>query len=127
MASPMRFIVDQPVSPLIAASLRQAGHDAIHVIDRGMAAAPDTQIVALAEAEDRVVITQDNDFSALLALAASAKPSVIRFQMHDGRPVTQVRVLLANLQQLEADLHAGAIVVFEDAGIRVRRLPIARP
>lgn len=123
----MRFIVDQPVSPLIAEALRQAGYDAVHVIDRNMAAATDGAIMAVAGAEGRVVVTQDNDFSALLALAGATKPSVIRFQMHDGRPVAQIQVLLASLRRIDADLAAGAIVVLEDAGIRVRGLPIARP
>lgn len=114
-------------SARVAAALRQAGHDAIHVADCGMAAAADSQIAVFATDQDRVIVTQDNDFSTLLAHAAAGKPSVIRFQMHDGRPAAQIRLLLANLARLEGDLKAGAIVVFEDGGIRVRRLPILRP
>lgn len=33
-------------------------------------------------------------------------------------------ILPANLPVLEEDLHAGAIAVIADGGIRVRRLPI---
>ena len=33
-------------------------------------------------------------------------------------------ILLANMPALEEDLDAGAIVVIENGGIRIRRLPI---
>jgi predicted nuclease of predicted toxin-antitoxin system len=32
----MRFLVDNPVSPLVAETLRRSGHDAVHVLDYGL-------------------------------------------------------------------------------------------
>jgi hypothetical protein len=37
----------------------------------------------------------------------------------------QVRLILANLPNLESSLTVGAVVVLEDARIRIRMLPIA--
>lgn len=39
----MKFLVDQNLSPLIAAGLREAGHDAVHTIDLGFERAEGTR------------------------------------------------------------------------------------
>ena len=41
----MRFLVDNPVSPLVAEALRRGGHDAVHVLDYGLQAASDAIIL----------------------------------------------------------------------------------
>ena len=60
----MRFLVDQNLSPLVAAHLRGAGHDAVHTGDRELASAADDEILDVAAAEVRVVVSADTDTSA---------------------------------------------------------------
>ncbi|MFL4983662.1 MAG: DUF5615 family PIN-like protein [Xanthobacteraceae bacterium] len=52
--------MDMPLSPALAQWLIDAGHEAIHVSDIGMARASDTEIVARAKREGRTVITADS-------------------------------------------------------------------
>ncbi len=112
-------------SPAVAEGLRQAGHDAAHVRDYGMAAAEDEKIFERAAGEGRILISADTDFGTILALRKTPKPSVILFRLSTRRyPDRQIRLLLANLKELSADLARGCIAVFEDTRIRVRRLPI---
>lgn len=120
----MKFIIDNAVSPALAAGLVAKGYDAIHVRDLGMAAAPDEEIFALAAQQDRIVVSADTDFGTLLAFQQSAKPSFILFRQTDKRPASQLKSLLAHLPQLENDLLAGCVAVFEDHRIRIRALPI---
>jgi predicted nuclease of predicted toxin-antitoxin system len=121
----MKFLVDNALSPVLAALLQQAGHDAIHVRSVGLQHADDEVIFERAATEHRIVVSADADFGTLLALRASRQPSVIQFRGEGSRkPDALARTLLANLPQLVDSLENGCIVTFEPARVRVRLLPI---
>jgi predicted nuclease of predicted toxin-antitoxin system len=98
--------------------------DAVHWSTVGSASAQDSEIVDWARANDRVVLTQDLDFSAILATTQHAKPSVIQIRSEDVNPdVIGSRVLTA-IGQMKSELESGAIVSVDPVRARVRVLPL---
>lgn len=120
----MRFLIDEAVSPRVADALIASGHDAVHVRELGLASAEDRQILERARAEQRVVVTQDQDFGTLLAVSREAAPSVVRLRLRDARAAAHAKAILTNLTRIQDDLRHGAIVVIADATLRIRRLPV---
>lgn len=121
----MRFLVDNNLSPALAEILRAAGHDVSHLREIGLQAAKDEVVLARADAEQRVLLSADTDFGALLARSGAKFPSVLLIRRLVGRRASEQAVtILANLPAIADDLRAGAIVVLTDDWVRIRRLPM---
>ena len=122
----MKLLLDANLSPEVGRLLREAEHDAIHVGDIGLLSAPDPEILETAAKEERILLTADADFGALLALGSLASPSVLLLRSADHlRSNEQAELIAANLPQIAEDLEKGAIVSITRDRLRVRELPIA--
>jgi len=86
----LRFLIDANLSPVVAARLRDDGHDAVHVADVGLLTASDEAILSRAGDEERVVISADSDFGTLLAVGHLSKPSFVL--SYCGQRITWHRV-----------------------------------
>ena len=96
----------------------------MHVRDIGMASATDTVVIDEARAQGRVLISADTDFGTLLARTHATTPSFLLIRRASGRRASeQAAIILSNLNVVQADLDAGAIVVLGEATLRIRRLP----
>ena len=54
----MKFLIDMPLSPKLAAWLVRRGHDAVHALEVGLDRASDTAILERARNEKRIVVTR---------------------------------------------------------------------
>lgn len=120
----MRFLADVGISPQTAVFLRELGHDAVHVREQNLQRASDAEIILKARQENRIVLTHDLDFGALMAASGKRLPSVILFRLSNMRP-DNVNVRVEQILHDHADiLNEGALLSVSDGQIRVRRLPI---
>jgi predicted nuclease of predicted toxin-antitoxin system len=120
----MKLLLDQGLPRSTAFLLRAAGIEAIHVGERALATAPDSAILEVARQEERIVVTLDADFHALLVLSGSASPSVIRIRIEGLRTEPLAALLVDVLKLCKDDLSRGAMVSVTEHGVRVRRLPL---
>lgn len=121
----MKLLLDQGTPRSAATLLCRAGFDAVHTGDIGLAAADDEEILQRAAVEDRVIVTLDADFHALLALSAASRPSVVRIRIEGLRAEEFAKLLRQVLERCCGDLENGALVSVQENRIRVRLLPVA--
>jgi len=85
----VRFLISNNLSPLLADVLKGAGHDAVHVCDLGMQAAPDEAVLEQARSGGQVLISAGTDFGGILSRSKAAGPSVILIRRLVGRRAAQ--------------------------------------
>jgi predicted nuclease of predicted toxin-antitoxin system len=122
----MQFLADMGVSPRTVEFLRDAGHDAIHLMDRGLHELGDPDILALAREEERILLVHDLDFSDLVAASGGEVPSVVVFRLRDMRPASVNEHLKRVLERHPEELESGAIFSVTEGRIRWRSLPFDR-
>lgn len=120
----MKLLLDQGLPRSAASLLRAAGVDTVHVGEIGMSAASDSAILAQGQAEQRVVVTLDADFHALLALPGATAPSVIRIRREGLKAVGLVTLLEKVIEAWGEELELGAVVTVDENRSRMRRLPL---
>jgi len=120
----VKFLADMGVSMSTTGALRACGYDAIHLREQALERLPDAEILNKAREEERIILTFDLDFGDLLAAGAHRLPSVIIFRLHNQTPSSVTPRLLGVVLECAAELTKGAVLIVEDAGYRLRRLPI---
>jgi len=73
----MRLLADLHIAPRTVEFLRTLGHNVCRVSDLLPANASDEEIVERAAQDRRVILTQDLDFSSIIALSGRQTPSLL--------------------------------------------------
>jgi predicted nuclease of predicted toxin-antitoxin system len=113
------------LSPNWVSFLQEAGLEATHWSRVGAANAPDRALMQWAATRDHVVLTNDLDFSTILAATGRRKPSVIQIRADLLTPTAIGSALLRAIAQTERELAEGALVSIDPERARVRILPLA--
>jgi predicted nuclease of predicted toxin-antitoxin system len=119
----VRFLVDANLSPRVAEWLRDSGYGALHVVDLGLAAARDREIFEHAAGEGWTVLTSALDFGDILARAGGSG-SVVIMRLRSTITARTTTRLDSVLPQVVPVLEKRAVVIVEEARVRVRRLPL---
>jgi predicted nuclease of predicted toxin-antitoxin system len=74
--------------------------------------------------EEKDELTQDLDFSQLVAVGQYAQPSLITLRLSSAKPDFVGQRLLMVLPELEEELRDGIALTVSDNSMRLRKLPI---
>ena len=124
MTAALRLLANMNISPETVNALTRKGIDIIRVSQILPATSSDQEVLDLARRENRIVVTQDLDFSALLALGGGNRPSLLTLRMSVSDPEAITRRLPDLLPELEDMLAKGCAVSVDDFSYRIRWLPI---
>jgi predicted nuclease of predicted toxin-antitoxin system len=120
----VKLLADLHISPRTVSFLRSLGHD-VGVSTRSCLGTRATRRSSYERfRENRVVLTQDLDFSALVAVAGMTGPSLISLRLVSSRVEVVNAILEKVLPELEADVRRGSAITVENGRTRRRRLPI---
>lgn len=120
----IRVLLDQGLPRGTVPRLCAEGWDAVHVGEIGMSGASDIEILDCARHENRVCVTLDADFHALLVLGSEQSPSVVRIRIEGLQAVAMAELLLRIWPRIESAAREGALVTVTESRVRVRRLPV---
>ena len=117
----MRWLADECISPYIVARLRRMSHDVDHVleIDRG---AEDESLSTRAQDQNRLLLTEDNDFGERVFHLGESIPGVVFLRIESEQPALKWRRLQAAVDEFGPEL-TGRFTVVETGRFRSRPLP----
>ena len=122
----MKLLVDMNLSPSWVERLAGHGFEAVHWSTIGPATASDVEILTWANEHRFVIITNDRDFSAVLAAGAIDGPSVVQLRTQDLLSESAARIVVTALEAHRDDIERGALLSIDEEGTRVRVLPLRR-
>lgn len=120
----LEFVANMNISPLTVRDLRTLGWNIVRVSEIMDPKSKDIDILTYARRHNKVVITQDLDFSSLLALSGYEKPSVINLRFENAKPDFITSRIIEIVNELEKELDEGIVVSVDEISARYRNLPI---
>jgi predicted nuclease of predicted toxin-antitoxin system len=120
----MRLLLDMNLSPRWLVLLHGSGIEAEHWSTIGRLDASDAEIMAYAAQHGYTVLTQDLDFSTILAATQGEKPSVMQIRSDNLDPDVIGAQVIDAVRKLDGQLESGALVSIEPPRTRVRLLPL---
>ena len=124
-----KLLLDEQLGPLAAVQLQRLGHDVIHVRDRGLTGAPDSEVFRFAFGEDRALVTINVRDFVKLARRVELHPGMVLIAEGHYTRAEQVQILASAVSAIEALEDGGQDLVnralhVDDAGcIRIEELP----
>jgi predicted nuclease of predicted toxin-antitoxin system len=112
----VKLLVDMNLSPSWVERLVRHGFEAVHWSTIGAATRPDVEILTWANEHHFVVITNDLDFSAILAAGAVDGPSVVQLRTQDLLSESAARIVVRALEAHREDIERGALLSIDETG-----------
>lgn len=116
----MRWLADECVAAPLVAFLRNEGHEVLFVAESA-AGLSDSDVIALALHENRLLLTEDKDFGDFVFRRERTVPGLVLMRVGSESPARKSLRLNAAIERYGEDLF-GRYTVVEQGRFRSRRL-----
>lgn len=116
----MKFKLDEHLPEEIAVDLRQAGHDAMTVVEQRLSGCSDADLMKVVQAEGRTILTMDKGIANVTAYPPAAFNGIVLFRPSQTGRGAVLRFVRQHLAALLPQIAAGKLLVVTDSGIRIR-------
>lgn len=116
----MRFKLDENLPVEAAALLREAGHDAITVLEQEMSGKSDPDLVDVCRQERRTLVTLDVDFADIRIYPPEEYAGLLVLRLRRQDKAHVLAILQRLLPQLNQESVDGQLWIVEEERIRVR-------
>ena len=117
----MRFLVDAQLPRRLAKELARFGHDAIHTLDlETQNLTSDPEICAIADRDERVVVTKDGDFVDSFLISKTPRLLLLISTGNIGNDAL-MELLARSIGELETAFSSDAFVEMNEAGVVIRQ------
>lgn len=116
----MRWLADECVDAGLVDRLRRAGHDVLYIAESA-SGIRDAEVLRRAQAEVRLLLTEDKDFGELVFRSKMAVPGVVLLRVDSAKHSLKWRRLEAAVLRYGEAL-VGRFLVIEETRFRSRPL-----
>jgi predicted nuclease of predicted toxin-antitoxin system len=116
----MKFKLDEHLPAEIADDLRQAGHDAMTVVEEGLSCSSDETLMQIVQAESRVMLTMDKGIANVVAFPPSSFAGIVLFRPHQSGRGAVLQFVRQQMPVVLPLIAPGSLIVVSDRGVRVR-------
>jgi predicted nuclease of predicted toxin-antitoxin system len=117
----MKLKLDENLPAQLTASLRALGHNVHTVQDEGLEGAYDSNIWRAAQADERVLLTQDLDFSDTRQFVPGTHQGIFLIRLESPSRLNLVRRIEEVFRREPVETWQRCFVVLTERKIRVRR------
>jgi len=115
----MNLLADEGIDKPIVDALRNNGFDVIYILETNRGA-DDEVILAMANADKRLLLTQDKDFGELVFRLKNAHYGVILIRLEGYKPALKGEIVLNMLIKHKKEL-INSFTVIQPNAIRIRK------
>jgi predicted nuclease of predicted toxin-antitoxin system len=116
----MKFKLDENLPVEASALLREAGHDALTVLDQNMGGEPDEHIIQICSQEKRVLITLDLDFADINAYPPSNYHGIFVLRVKRQSRSKVIEAVAKLIPYLPSESVEKQLWIVEEDKIRIR-------